>query len=68
MLRLTFGHGALVVGCYVGRRLPQTSCCLSVQERMVELEQPVLLLSTDDYGVRGKGMNRRCLGYRIELL
>ena len=68
MLRLTFGHGAIVVGCYVGRRLPQTSCCLSVQERMEKLERPVLLLPIDDYGVRGKGMNRRCLGCRIEWL
>jgi hypothetical protein len=29
-LRLSFGHGALVGGCYVGKGLPQTSCCSSV--------------------------------------
>jgi hypothetical protein len=29
-LRLSFGHGALVGGCYVGKRLPQMSYCSSV--------------------------------------
>jgi hypothetical protein len=29
-LRPSFGHGVLVGGCYVGKRLPQMSCCLSV--------------------------------------
>jgi hypothetical protein len=28
--RLSFRHGALVGGCYVGKGLPQTSCCSSV--------------------------------------
>jgi hypothetical protein len=29
-LRLSFGHGVLVEGCYMGKRLPQMSCCSSV--------------------------------------
>jgi hypothetical protein len=28
--RLSFGHGALVGGCYLGKGLPQMSCCSSV--------------------------------------
>jgi hypothetical protein len=35
-LRLSFGHGVLVRGCCVGKMLPQTNCCLSVQERRDE--------------------------------
>jgi hypothetical protein len=66
-LRLSFGHDALVGDCYVGKRLPQTSCS-SVQERRDEQEQPVLLLPTEDRGRRGKGMGRRYLGCRIERL
>jgi hypothetical protein len=68
VLRLSFGHGALVEGCYVGKRLPQMSCCSSVQERRDEQGQPVFLLPTEDRGRRGKGMSRRCLGCRIEQL
>jgi hypothetical protein len=67
-LRLSFGHGALVGGCYVEKRLPQTSCCSSVQERMDEQGQPVFLLSAEDRGRRGKGMSRRCLDCKIERL
>jgi hypothetical protein len=67
-LRLSFGHGALVGGLLCGKRLPQTSCCLSVQERRDEQGQPVFLLPAEDRGRRGKGMSRRCLGCRIERL
>jgi hypothetical protein len=66
MLRLSFGHGALMGGCYLEKRLPQMSCCLSVQERRDEQGQSVFLLLAVDRGRRGKGMSRRCLGYRIE--
>jgi hypothetical protein len=52
----------------VEKRLPQTSCCSSVQERRDEQGQPVFLLPAEDRGRRGKGMSRRCLGCRIELL
>jgi hypothetical protein len=48
MLRLSFGHGALMGGCYVEKRLPQMSCCLSVQERRDEQGQLVFLLSAED--------------------
>jgi hypothetical protein len=37
-----------VGGYYVGKRLPQTNCCLSVQERRDEQGQPVFLLSAED--------------------
>jgi hypothetical protein len=47
-LRLSFGHGALVGGCYVGKMLPQMSCCSSVQERRDEQGQPVFLLPAED--------------------
>jgi hypothetical protein len=47
-LRLSFRHDALVRGYYVGKRLPQTNCCLSVQERRDEQGQPVFLLSAED--------------------
>jgi hypothetical protein len=67
-LRLSFGHGALVGGCYVKKGLPQTSNSSSVQERRDEQGQPVFLLPAEDRGKRGKGMSRRCLGYRIERL
>jgi hypothetical protein len=67
-LRLSFGHGALVGACYVGKRLPQTSYCSSVQERRDEQGQSVFLLPAEDRGRRGKGMSRRCLGCRIEHL
>jgi hypothetical protein len=67
-LRLSFEHGALVGGCYVGKRLPQTSCCSSVQERRDDLGQSVFLLPAEDRGRRGKGMSRRYLGCRIEWL
>jgi hypothetical protein len=50
----------------MGKRLTQTSCCSSVQERRDEQGQPVFLLPAEDRGRRGKGMSRRCLGYRIE--
>jgi hypothetical protein len=68
VLRLSFGHDALVEGCYVGKRLPQMSCCSSVQERMDEQRQSVFLLPAEDRGRRGKGMSRRCLACRIERL
>jgi hypothetical protein len=68
VLRLSFGHDALVGGCYVEKRLPQMSCCLSVQEGRDEQGQPVFLLPAEDRGRREKGMSRRCLGYRIERL
>jgi hypothetical protein len=32
----------------VGKRLPQTSCCSSVQKRRDEQGQPVFLLPTED--------------------
>jgi hypothetical protein len=67
-LRLSFGHSALVGGCYVGKRLPQTSSSSSVQERRAEQGQPVFLLSAEDRVRRGKGMSRRCLGCMIERL
>jgi hypothetical protein len=67
VLRLSFGHGALVGGCYVGKRLLQTSCS-SVQERRDEQGQPVFLLPAEDRGRRGKGMSKKCLGCRIERL
>jgi hypothetical protein len=67
-LRLSFGHGALVGGLLRRKRLPQTSCCLSVQEMRDEQGQLVFLLSAEDRGRRGKGMSRRCLGCRIERL
>jgi hypothetical protein len=57
-----------VGGCYVGKRLPQTSCCSSVQERRDEKGQPVFLLSAEDRGRREKMMSKRCLGCRIERL
>jgi hypothetical protein len=66
--RLSFEHGALVGGCYVGKRLPQTSCCSSVQERRDDLGQSVFLLAAENRGRRGKGMSRRYLGCRIEWL
>jgi hypothetical protein len=47
-LRLSFGLGALVGGCYVRKRLPQMSCCSFVQERRDEQRHPVFLLSTED--------------------
>jgi hypothetical protein len=68
VLRLSFGYGVLVRGYYVGKGLPQTSCCSSVQDRRDEQGQPVFLLPAEDRGRRGKGMSRRCLGYRIERL
>jgi hypothetical protein len=68
VFRLSFRHGVLVGGCYVGKRLPQTSCCSSVQERRDEQGQLVLLLLADDRERHGKGMSRRCLAYRIERL
>jgi hypothetical protein len=52
----------------MGKRLPQTSCCSSVQERMDEHGQLVFLLPAEDRGRREKGMSRRCLGCRIERL
>jgi hypothetical protein len=52
----------------MGKRLPQMSCCSSVQERMDEHGQLVFLLPAEDRGRREKGMSRRCLGYRIERL
>jgi hypothetical protein len=67
-LRLSFGHGALVGGCYVGKRLPQMSCCSPLQERRDEQGQLVFLLPAEDRGRRGKGMSRRCLVCRIERL
>jgi hypothetical protein len=67
-LRLSFGHAAPVEGCCVGKRLPQTSCCSSVQERRDEQRQPMFLLSAENRGRRGKEMSRRCLGCRIERL
>jgi hypothetical protein len=67
-LGLSFVHGVLVGGCCVGKRLSQTSCCLSVQERRDEQRQLVLLLPAEDRGKCGKGMSRRCLGCRIERL
>jgi hypothetical protein len=68
VLRLSFGHGALVEGCYVEKRQPQTSCYSSVQERRDEQGQPVFLLPAEDRGRCGKGMSRKCLGCRIERL
>jgi hypothetical protein len=65
---LSFRHDALVSDCYVGKMLPQTSCCSSVQERRDEQKQSVFLLPTEDRGRRGKGMGRRYLGCRIERL
>jgi hypothetical protein len=67
-LRLSFRHDALVGGCYMRKRLPQTSCCSSVQERRDKQGQPVFLLPAEDRGRRGKGMSRRCLCCRIERL
>jgi hypothetical protein len=67
-LRLSFGHGTLGGGCCVGKRLPQTSYCSSVQERREGQGQPMFLLSAEDRGRRGKGMSRRCLSCRIERL
>jgi hypothetical protein len=67
-LRLSFGYDALVGGLLRGKRLPQTSCCLSVQERRDEQGQPVFLLPAEDRGRHRKGMSRRCLGCRIEQL
>jgi hypothetical protein len=55
-------------GLLRGKRLPQTSCCLSVQERRDEQGQPVFLLPAEDRGRCGKGMSRRYLGCRIEWL
>jgi hypothetical protein len=52
----------------MGKRLPQTSCCLSVQERRDEQGQSVFLLPAEDRRRHGKGMSRRCLGCRIERL
>jgi hypothetical protein len=52
----------------VGKRLPQTSCCLSVQQRRDEQGQLMFLPPAEDRGRRGKGMSRRCLGCRIEQL
>jgi hypothetical protein len=66
--RLSFEHDALVGGCYVGKMLPQTRCCSSVQERRDEQGQPMFLLSAEDRGRRGKGMSMRYLGCRIERL
>jgi hypothetical protein len=66
-LRLSFGHGVLVGSCYVGKRLPQTSC-LSVQERRDEQGQLVFLLPAENRGRHRKGMSRRCLYCRIERL
>jgi hypothetical protein len=57
-----------VGGLLRGKRLPQTSCCLSVQERRDEQGQPVFLLPAEDRGRRGKGMSRRCLGCKIDRL
>jgi hypothetical protein len=67
-LRLSFGHGVLVGGCYVEKGLPQMSYYSSVQERRDEQGQPVFLLSAEDRGRHGKGISRRCLGCRIERL
>jgi hypothetical protein len=39
-----------------------------MQERRDEQGQPVFLLLTKDRERREKGMDRRCLGYRIERL
>ena len=50
------------------KRLPLTSCCSSVQGRKDEQEQPVFLLLAEDREELGKGMSKRCLGYRIEWL
>jgi hypothetical protein len=52
----------------VGKRVPQTSCCSSVQERWDEQGQPVFQLSDEDQGRRMKGMSRRRLCCRIERL
>jgi hypothetical protein len=57
-----------VGGCYVEKRLPQTSCCSSVQKRRDEHGQPVFLLPAEDRWRRGKEMSRRCLGCKIERL
>jgi hypothetical protein len=57
-----------VGGYYMGKILPQMSCCLSVQERRDEQEQPMFLLPAEDQGRREKGMSRRCLGCKIEWL
>jgi hypothetical protein len=52
----------------VEKRLPQTSCCSSVQERRDEQGQSVFLLLPEDRGRRENVMSRRCLGYKIERL
>jgi hypothetical protein len=64
-LRLSFGHGALVGGCYVGKRLTQTNCS-SVQKRRDEQGQSVFLLPPEDRGRREKWMSMRYLCCRIE--
>jgi hypothetical protein len=51
----------------MGKMLPQTRWCSSVQERRDEQGQSMFLLSTEDRGRRGKRMSR-CLGCRIERL
>jgi hypothetical protein len=67
-LRLSFKHATLVGDCCMGKRLPQTSYCSSVQERRDERGQLVFLLPIEDRGRCGKGMSKRCLGCRIEWL
>jgi hypothetical protein len=70
--RVSCGHSALLGGCccYVEWILHETSCCLSVQRKGVEQEQPELLLPplllpTGAAARLWKEMSRRCLGYRI---
>jgi hypothetical protein len=67
-LRLSCGHGTLLGGCCVGKRLPLMSCCSSAQGKRDEQEQSVFLLPAEDRGELKKGMSKRCLGYRIEWL
>jgi hypothetical protein len=38
VLKLSFGHVALVGGCCVGKKMPQMSCYSAVQERRDEQE------------------------------
>jgi hypothetical protein len=67
-LRLSFRHAALMWGYYVGKRLPQTNCCSSVQEMMDKQRQLVFLLLGEDRGRHENGISKRYLGYRIERL
>jgi hypothetical protein len=52
----------------MGKRLPQTSYCSSVQEMRDEQGQPMFLLPAEDRRRREKGMSRRYLSCRIERL